>query len=50
MKKAYMVAYINDWGNPVLLYKGTLVECQEYYEKHIGKCESLGAFIDKNWM
>ena len=45
-KKKCQIAYYNDWGNRVVLFTGTLETCQETYEKNIGKCESVGAYIE----
>ena len=42
--KRWAVMYINDWDNPVELFRGTGSQCEQWYEDHIAKCEELGAF------
>jgi hypothetical protein len=38
------VMYMNDWNNPVVLFRGTEEECNQWYEENIEECESCDAF------
>ena len=47
MNKKYQVTYYNGWGNRIVMYTGTLEECQEWYESHPKKCDILDAQIEE---
>ena len=42
--RKWTVSFLNDWNNPVELFSGTEVECNQWYENNISKCESKDAF------
>ena len=42
--KRWAVSYMNDWNNPIVLFRGTESQCEQWYEDHIAKCEELDAF------
>lgn len=42
--RKWAVSYMNDWNNPVSLFRGTEEECNQWYEENIEECESCDAF------
>lgn len=42
MNTKYQVSLINDYGNPVVYFNGTLEDCNKFMDKHIGYLEARG--------
>ena len=40
------IAYYNEWGNRIVVFTGTKEACIRVYDKNIGRCEEVGAYIE----
>lgn len=42
MNDKYQVSLINDYGNPVVYFNGSLEDCQKFFDKNIEYLEERG--------